>query len=217
MRFEDQREALLTELGQMGIRDALVVSAFRRIKREDFVLEHFKEFSYRNQALPIEDEQTISQPFIIAYMMQELKLDPDDVVLEIGTGSGYQTALLASIVSKVCTIERHEKLSKKAKEKLLEYDFKNIYFKIGDGTKGWLNTYPPIKEFDKIIVCAGAPQVSESLLNQLKIGGKIVIPVGNLDQQRLLTIIRTETGFQEKYSVTCSFVPLVGELGWEEN
>ncbi len=216
MRFEDQRESLISELMKMGIVDDLVISAFRTIKREDFVLEHFREFAYRNQALPIEDEQTISQPYIIAYMMQELVLSPDDIVLEIGTGSGYQTALLASLVATVCTIERYKNLSQKAKKVLEPYDFKNIFYKVGDGTKGWINSYPPHKEFDKIIVCAGAPKVSQALLNQLKFGGKLVIPVGDLDQQRLLTISKTEDGFQEKYSVACSFVPLVGESGWEE-
>ncbi len=217
MRFEDQREALISELEKMGIDDDLVISAFRLIKREDFVLEHFREFAYRNQALPIEDQQTISQPYIIAYMMQELELSPDDIVLEIGTGSGYQTALLASLVSCVCTVERFKNLSQKAKDTLALYNFKNIYYKVGDGTKGWVNSYPPHKEFDKIIVCAGAPKVADALKNQLKIGGKLVIPVGGLDLQRLITICRTETGFVEEESVACSFVPLVGESGWEES
>ena len=216
MRFEDQREALITELQGMGIEDELVISAFRTIHREDFILPHVKEFAYRNQALPIEDGQTISQPYIIALMMQELELAPGDVVLEIGTGSGYQTSLLATIVSTVCTIERHQNLTQKAKQTIAKYNFKNIFFRVGDGTKGWINSYPPLKEFDKIVVCAGAPNVSEALLNQLKVGGKLVIPVGSLEQQRLKTIIKTETGFEEIESVACSFVPLLGELGWEE-
>ncbi len=217
MRFEDQRETLITELKEMGITDELVISAFRTIQREDFVLSHVKEFAYRNQALPIEAGQTISQPYIIALMMQEVELEPEDTVLEIGTGSGYQTSLLASLVTTVCTIERHQNLSQKAKQTMTKYNFKNVYFKFGDGTKGWVNSYPPLKEFDKIIVCAGAPMVSEALLNQLKVGGKLVIPVGNLEQQRLKIIIKTETGFEEKESVACSFVPLLGELGWEES
>lgn len=217
MRFEDQREALIDELREMGINDELVISAFREIHREDFILSHVKEFAYRNQALPIEDGQTISQPYIIALMMQELELETEDVVLEVGTGSGYQTSLLASLVATVCTIERHPNLTKKAKETISNYNFKNIFFKVGDGTKGWINSYPPLKEFDKIIVCAGAPMVSEALLNQLKVGGKLVIPVGSLEQQRLKTIVKTETGFEEKESVPCSFVPLLGELGWEES
>ncbi|MBI9030632.1 protein-L-isoaspartate(D-aspartate) O-methyltransferase [bacterium] len=217
MRFEDQRETLLSELHEMGIRDELVFSAFRSIQREDFVLSHVREFAYRNQALPIEEGQTISQPYIIALMMQELELEPNDVVLEIGTGSGYQTSLLATIVSTVCTIERHFSLTEKAKQTIAKYSFKNIFYKVGDGTKGWINSYPPVKEFNKIIVCAGAPSVSEALLNQLKIGGKLVIPVGNREQQRLKIIIKTETGFSEKQSVACSFVPLLGELGWEKS
>jgi len=217
MRFEDQREALISELREMGITDELVISSFRAIQREDFVLEHVREFAYRNQALPIESGQTISQPFIIALMMQELELEPSDLVLEIGTGSGYQTSLLASIVTNVCTIERHQNLTDTAKQTISKYDFKNIYYKVGDGTKGWINTYPPIKEFDKIIVSAGAPLVSEAFLNQLKLGGKLIIPVGNLEQQRLKIIIKTETGFLEKQSVACSFVPLLGESGWEED
>ena len=217
MRFEDQREALISELQGMGITDDLVISAFRTIQREDFILPHVREFAYRNQALPIEDGQTISQPYIIALMMQELELEPRDLVLEIGTGSGYQTSLLASLVTTVCTVERHQNLVQKAKLNLSKYNFRNIYFKVGDGTKGWINSYPPLKEFNKIIVCAGAPKVSEALLNQLIVGGRLIIPVGNLEQQRLKIIIKTETGFEEKESVACSFVPLVGESGWEED
>lgn len=217
MRFEDQREALITELQEMGITDEIVISAFRTIQREDFVLPHVREFAYRNQALPIEAGQTISQPYIIALMMQELKLEPDDIVLEIGTGSGYQTSLIATIVTTVCTIERHKDLTQKAKQTLAKYNFKNIFFKVGDGTKGWINSYPPLKEFTKIIVCAGAPMVSESLLKELKVGGRLIIPVGNLELQRLKIITKTETGFTENESVACSFVPLLGESGWEES
>ena len=215
MRFEDQREALISELKFLGISDELVLTAFGTICREDFVLPHVKEFSYFNRALPIEDGQTISQPYMIAIMMQELELAPDDVVLEIGTGSGYQTALLASIVTTVCTIERHENLSAKAKQTVANYQFKNIFFKVGDGTKGWINSYPPIKQFTKIIVCAGAPKISESLLNQLEIGGKLVIPVGNREEQSLKIVTRHETGFAVKEGTGCCFVPLIGESGWE--
>lgn len=215
MRFEDQREALISELKFLGISDDLVLTAFGTICREDFVLPHVKEFSYFNRALPIEDGQTISQPYMIAIMMQELELTPDDVVLEIGTGSGYQTALLASVVTTVCTIERHENLAVKAKQTVANYQFKNIFFKVGDGTKGWINSYPPIKQFTKIIVCAGAPKISESLLNQLEIGGKLVIPVGNREEQSLKIVTRHETGFAVKEGTGCSFVPLIGESGWE--
>lgn len=217
MRFEDQRKALVGVLKYLEITDELVLAAFGEIAREDFVPAHVKELAYRNQALPIGEDQTISQPYMVALMMQELALTPDDVVLEIGTGSGYQTALLASIVTTVCTIERHESLTIGAKEALAKYQFKNIYYKVGDGTKGWVDSYPPIKKFTKIIVCAGAPKISEPLLTQLEIGGRLVIPVGDRDEQSLKTITKRETGYDVKEGTGCRFVPLIGESGWEKD
>lgn len=214
MRFEDQREALIGVLKYLGITDELVLKAFSTIAREDFIPPHIKEMAYRNQALPIGEGQTISQPYMVALMMQELALIPEDVVLEIGTGSGYQTALLASIVTTVCTIERHENLTVGAKEALAKYMFKNIYYKVGDGTKGWVDSYPPIKKFTKIIVCAGAPKISEPLLDQLEVGGILVIPVGDRDEQSLKTITKRETGYDVKDGTGCRFVPLIGESGW---
>ncbi|OQY39955.1 MAG: protein-L-isoaspartate O-methyltransferase [Candidatus Cloacimonetes bacterium 4572_65] len=215
MRFEDLREELVDQLQKDGITDAVVLSAFRKITREDFVLPHLREFAYRNQALPINAKQTISQPFIIALMMQSMELKPTDVVLEVGTGSGYQTALIAEIADKVCTVERHKELTEEAKKKLTKKGYKNIFYKVGDGTTGWYGMYPPIKLFDKIVVCAAAPSIVQPLIDQLAVGGKLVIPVGSLESQKLNIITKNEDGIDNKIDIGCSFVPLIGEEGWD--
>ena len=147
-------------------------------------------------------------------MMQVLELDEDDLVLEIGTGSGYQTALLSSIVKEVYTIERIKGLAWNARKILKKIEKKNIYFKIGDGTKGWTDAYPICKEFDKIIVSAGAPEIPEPLISQLKVGGKMVIPSGELDKQVLNLITKNENGYQKEVLTECLFVPLIGKSGW---
>ncbi len=217
MRFEDQKAKLISELKSQQITDPKVLNAFEVINREDFVLPHLKAFAYKNQALPIKSEQTISQPFIVALMLQILQLQPEDVVLEIGTGSGYQTALLANIVDTVCSVERHNELTITARKNLEKYDFKNIFLRTGDGTKGWERAYPSIKSFDKIIVCAGAPDVSEYLKEQLKVNGIMVIPVGDIQKQDLKIIVRRENDYEEYDGIPCSFVPLIGEAGWEKS
>ena len=216
MRFEDQKLRLIEELKSQGIIDENVINSFQVINREYFVLPHLKSFAYKNQALPIKASQTISQPFIIALMMQILKLEASDKVLEIGTGSGYQTALIADIVDTVCTVERHAELTNSAKEHLKNYEYENIFFRTGDGTKGWERTFPTIKKFNKIIVSAGAPNISEFLKEQLEIGGILVVPVGGLTNQKLHVVLRHEDKYEIIEDSDCSFVPLIGEAGWEE-
>lgn len=209
MRFEDQRKRLVQELIDYGIRDKTVLNAFETIPREKFVLPEYSAYAYRNQPLPIELNQTISQPLMIAIMLEHLELKSDDIVLEIGTGSGYQTALLASVVKEVCTIERLDTLSLKARNILKSLGFENIYYRIGDGSAGWQKAFPTYSEFSKIIVSAAASQVPEKLVNQLSDPGILVVPVGAHSYQTLLKITRSDGKIIETNHGGCTFVPLI--------
>lgn len=209
MRFEDQRKRLVQELIQFGIRDQKVLDAFAEIPREKFVLPEYAEYAYRNQPLPIDQNQTISQPLMIAIMMEHLELASDDIVLEIGTGSGYQTALLASIVREVCTIERIDSLSLKARSTLKSLGFENIYYRIGDGSQGWMKAFPTYTEFPKIIVSAAASQVPEKLVSQLADPGILVIPVGAQHYQSLIKVTMSNGEVRQSTHGGCTFVPLI--------
>ena len=213
MRYEDQRLLLVQDLKKRGIRDEAVLNAFARIPREDYVLPEYREYSYQNRPLPLQYAQTISQPQMIALMLERLELKPIDRVLEIGTGSGYQTALLADIVSEVCTVELLEQLSLSAQRLLKTAGFKNIYFRIGDGWQGWEKAYPPYKEFDKIIVSAAADSVPEKLCAQLKDGGILAVPVGAGFGQVLNIVRREGDNYLTKQDIPCAFVPLVHQNG----
>jgi protein-L-isoaspartate(D-aspartate) O-methyltransferase len=201
MRFDDQRNRLLQELQNYGITDKNVLKAIETIPRERFVLPEYSEYAYRNQPLPIGLSQTISQPLMIAIMLQHLELKPEDIVLEIGTGSGYQTALLSTLVKEVCSIERLELLTQKARQAITELGFENVYFKVGDGAKGWQKAYPPHKRFSKIIVSAAAGKLPDQLIKQLADPGILVCPVGGSLAQTLIKItnqggktVQTSTG-----------------------
>jgi len=209
MRFEDQRLILIETLKSNGIDDINVLNAFARVPREDYVLPEYREYAYRNQPLPILKAQTISQPLMIAIMLSELKLHPEDKVLEIGTGSGYQTALLANIVSEVCTVELLDTLSLRAQKTLKHAGFKNIWFRIGDGWQGWTQAYPPHKEFNKIIVSAAADEIPEGLCTQLAEGGIMAVPVGKNTDQTLYIVSRDQGRLIYQNHVPCAFVPLV--------
>ena len=209
MRFEDQRLKLVNELKLEGITSSAVLDAFAKVPRENFVLPEYREYSYQNRPLPIKEGQTISQPLMIAIMLQLLDLKSSDTVLEIGTGSGYQSALLAEIVKEVCTVERLESLSLNAQKVLRNAGYNNIYFRIGDGHSGWQKAYPPHKEFDKIIVSAAAQDIPNRLLEQLVIGGKLAIPIGRAGFQILHIVNKTEDGYTITQAGGCSFVPLV--------
>ena len=209
MRFEDQRQKLVNELKLEGISDEAVLAAFAIVPREDFVLPEYRDYAYRNQPLPIKQNQTISQPLMIAIMLQLLELKPEDIVLEIGTGSGYQSALLAEIVTEVCSVERIESLSFSAQKVLRNSNYKNINFRIGDGHKGWQKAFPPYKEFPKIIVSAGASSIPEALVAQLAEGGIMAIPVGETNAQILNIVTRKNGNLQITHTGACSFVPLV--------
>jgi len=211
--FNKQREEMVKkQLIRRGIKDKKVLDAFRKVPREIFVPDDVKEYSYQDGPLPIGKEQTISQPYIVAEMVEALELDKEDIVLEIGTGSGYQTAILAQIAKHVYSLERIQSLADKAKIILDELDYKNITIKLGDGSLGWPDGN---MKFAGIIVSAGAPSIPESYKQQIKIGGYIVIPVGSQALQNLYKIEkRSESDFKKQSLGHVRFVPLIGEQAW---
>lgn len=205
------RKALCEILIKKGIKDQKVIEAIGTLPRHYFIPFEFENHAYEDKAFPIGDGQTISQPYTVAYQTQLLELKTGDKVLEIGTGSGYQASILYLCNTKVYSIERIEQLSKKAKS-LLEKIGIEINYLVGDGTKGWVENSP----YDKIIVTAGAPNVSKDLTNQLKVGGMMVIPVGNsMDKQKMVRMTKlNENEFKTEVYEDFSFVPLIGEKGW---
>jgi protein-L-isoaspartate(D-aspartate) O-methyltransferase len=211
MRFEDQRQILVNDLAKEGITDQAVLAAFLKVPREDYVLPEYREYAYQNRPLPILLAQTISQPLMIAIMLQLLELKKTDSVLEIGTGSGYQSALLAELVKEVCSVERLDILSLNAQKTLKNAGYKNIYFRIGDGHSGWQKAYPPRKAFDKIIVSAAAESIPESLINQLADGSIMAIPVGGSAMQILNIVTRLNGEVSIRQTGGCSFVPFVND------
>lgn len=205
------RKKLVELLAEKGITDKGVLNAMLKIPRHFFFDKTFESHAYEDKAFPIGEGQTISQPYTVAYQTQLLHVHKNDKVLEIGTGSGYQTCVLAELGANVYSIERHESLSKKAGVMLKQFGYKaNLLF--GDGTKGWPEEAP----FDKIIVTAGAPVVPKQLAAQLAIGGIMVIPVGDEKVQQMLTIVRkSEKSFEKIVMDNFKFVPLIGENGWK--
>jgi protein-L-isoaspartate(D-aspartate) O-methyltransferase len=203
--FEIQRERMAREqLELRGIKDKAVLSAMRKVERQLFVPSDLAKFAYADGPLPIGYDQTISQPYIVAYMTEAAMLEPEDSVLEIGTGSGYQAAILAEIVSKVYTIEIIEPLAQSAKKRLKTLGYDNIKVKLGDGYKGWKEFAP----YEVIIVTAAPPAIPDLLLGQLAIGGRMVIPIGSVYQE-LYLITRTETGYDKQALLPVRFVPMV--------
>lgn len=197
---------LIMQLRRRGIRDPNVLRAMERIPRELFVDEAFSEHAYQDIALPIECGQTISQPFVVAYMTEKLELKPNHKVLEIGTGSGYQSAILSQLCRRVYTIERWRELQKAAEARLAELKIANVTTIIGDGWLGW----PPQAPFDRIIVTAAAVDAPAALLDQLKDGGRMIIPLGETrDSQSLVQIDKTPEGLAETPLLPVRFVPLV--------
>lgn len=199
-----------TQLVPRGIAGSRVLDAFRKVPRHQYVPVPLKIASYADQPLPIGEGQTISQPYIVALMTECLMLKGGERVLEVGTGSGYQAAILAEICGEVYTIEQEKKLLERAKETLAEEGYSNVFFKQGDGTEGWAEEAP----FDGIIVTAAAPEVPEPLKQQLKDGGRLVIPVGTLYSQILVALEKRGEEFVREDICGCIFVPLVGKYGW---
>src|SRR5665647_1703720 len=195
-----------------GVRDDLVLEAMRKVPRELFLPKNLREFAYEDSPLPIAGEQTISQPYIVAFMAEALMLKGGEELLEIGAGSGYAAAVLSQIAANVYTVERLGQLADKAAATLAELGYDNVHVLHGDGTRGW----PEHAPYDAIVVAAGGPQVPESLKEQLRIGGRLVIPVG-ADQrsQELVRVVRiSATEYRSEDIADVRFVPLIGEEGW---
>jgi protein-L-isoaspartate(D-aspartate) O-methyltransferase len=200
-----------TQIVDRGIDDAHVIEAIRRVPRDKFFPRKSAELAYLDQAAPIGHGQTISQPYMVALMTQRLDLRPHHKVLEVGTGSGYQTAILCRLAGEVFSIERVKPLLDDAFERLLDLGYRNVHFKYGDGTRGWADAAP----FDRMLIAAGAPELPRQLLlNQLKDHGKAVLPVGPDEQQMLVEVTRVGNELIVKDVCACRFVKLIGEEGW---
>jgi protein-L-isoaspartate(D-aspartate) O-methyltransferase len=195
-----------------GIKDTKLIAAMKKIPRHLFVEEAIQVQSYSDHPLPIGEKQTISQPFMVALMTEALLLTGKEKVLEIGTGSGYQTAILAELSEKVLSIERIRPLAIRARKLLYELGYFNVEIKIFDGTLGWMEESP----FDAIIVTAGSPDIPQSMVDQLAMGGRLVIPVGDAFTQDLLRVTKIEGGIKKEDLGGCRFVKLIGKYGWEE-
>ncbi len=210
--YEVRRKELVKQLYEKGIKDTKILKAFYEVERHKFVQPTFQHLAYEDNPLPIMCGQTISQPYTVAYMTQLLNVKEGEKILEIGTGSGYQAAILAKLGARVFTIERILDLQIEAQKKFDELALK-ILCKFGDGTLGW-EEYAP---FDGIIVTAAAPKIPNSLLIQLTIGGRLIIPVGDSNYQIMTKVIRIDENRYEQYSYdTFKFVPLIGKEAWEK-
>jgi len=210
--FEKARARMVElQILQRGITSQLVLDAFRKVPRHLFVPEENQDEAYGDYPIPIGFGQTISQPYIVALMTEKAQLKADDHVLEIGTGSGYQAAILSCLCRKIDTVERIPALGKRAQEVLSELGVDNVTVHIADGTGGWTEAAP----YDAILVTAGSPSVPPPLQMQLRNGGRLVIPVGSSWHQELQLWIKTEADFEMETIIPVAFVPLLGRWGWE--
>ena len=207
-----RRRMLEKDLRRRDIRDPRVLRAMEAVPRERFVPSEQKEYAYTNGPLPIGEGQTISQPYIVALMTQLLEVGPDCEVLEIGTGSGYQTAVLAHLAGRVCTIERFPDLSAAAREVLGRLGIGNVEFRIGDGSQGW----PEDRTFERVIVTAAIPDLPDPVVAQVAEGGRIVAPVGSERMQQLTIAEKFRGKLVERRVCSCRFVKLLGEHGFQE-
>jgi protein-L-isoaspartate(D-aspartate) O-methyltransferase len=206
-----RRRMIDTQLLPRGVRDPEVLRALGRVPRHLFVDEALRDRAYGDSALPIGHDQTISQPLMVATMTQALQLQGTEKVLEIGTGSGYQTAVLAEIAERVFSVERLAPLYRRARALLDQLGYHNVVLRHGDGTLGWRDHAP----YDAIVVTAGAPHVPRELRDQLAVGGRLVIPVGDRQLQNLLRLTRGQTEDRREMLGGCTFVSLIGSDGWE--
>ncbi len=210
-KFITRRKELVENLRKKGIEDESVLQAINRVPRHQFVDTALENRAYEDNALPIGMGQTISQPYTVAAQTELLEVDEGYKVLEIGTGSGYQSAILCELGAKVYSVERHKELYERAKDILNSLGYK-AELKLGDGTKGW-SAYAP---YDRIVVTAGAPVVPADLIDQLAVGGKLVIPVGSEYTQTMMRISKTsKDSYEEEHFRHFKFVPLIGEKGWD--
>jgi protein-L-isoaspartate(D-aspartate) O-methyltransferase len=212
-KYKRQREEMVKrQIVARGITDEKVISAMRTVPRHLFVSEALTDQAHGDFPLPIGEQQTISQPYIVAEMTQALQLSKEDRVLEIGTGSGYQAAIISQIAYRVYTIERIHSLLLKARSLFDRLLYHNILTRYSDGTSGWADQSP----FDAIIITAGAPKIPETLVSQLAMGGRMVIPVGDQYSQELIKLHREKNGIHKTNLGGCRFVKLIGEQGWRE-
>ena len=212
-KYERQRDEMVKrQIESRGITDEKVLSAIRKVPRHLFVSEALMDQAYGDFPLPIGEQQTISQPFIVAEMTQALQLNKEDRVLEIGTGSGYQAAILAEIAFRVYTIERIHSIYIKTRRLFDRLHYHNILTRYSDGSAGWKDESP----FDAIIITAGAPEIPVTLVNQLALGGRMVLPVGGKYSQELIKLYRDESGIHQTTLGGCRFVKLIGKYGWTE-
>jgi protein-L-isoaspartate(D-aspartate) O-methyltransferase len=213
-RSAERERMVASQVSRRGVTDERVLDAMRQVPREAFVGAGMEEFAYEDSALPIAAGQTISQPYIVALMIEAAQIKPRDHVLDVGTGSGYAAAVLSRLAAKVYSIERHRELADNAKRALERLRYANVEVRHGDGSLGWADAAP----FDAILVAAGGPEVPEALRRQLKIGGRLVIPIGELGGvQEMVTVVRDgEDRFHEEDLGPVAFVPLIGAAGWNE-
>jgi len=212
-RFAALRQKMVeAQLRARGIRDERVLAAMERVPREIFICEEYWEQAYEDHPLPIGSGQTVSQPYIVAFMLEVLSLKGAEKVLEIGTGTGYQTALLAELAGQVYSVERIESLARTAEAILQRLGSRNVGLTVGDGSRGLVEQAP----FDAIVVSAAAPQIPQPLLEQLREGGRMVIPVGPADAQELILVRKQDGGAVITNLEGCRFVPLIGEQGYGE-
>jgi len=205
-----RRTMIEDQLRARGIRDARVLHEMAALRREDFLPADLSASAYDDRALPVDCGQTLSQPYIVALMTERLRLRPQHRVLEIGTGTGYQTAVLSRLVGSVFTVERIDELSRQAAARLARLGCSNVHFHVGDGTLGW----PEHAPYDRILVTAGAPETPPALLAQLSTEGILVIPVGPPDEQVLISIERRGAELVRRELLACRFVKLIGSEGW---
>lgn len=213
--FARARERMVErQLARRGVRAPHVLAAMQRVPREVFVAPGFEELAYADRALPAGEGQTISQPYVVALMIEAAELKPGDSVLEVGAGSGYAVAVMAEIANRIHAIERHPALGEIARERLRRLGYRNVELRIGDGSVGWPEEAP----FDAILVSAGGPMVPPALKRQLAIGGRLVVPVGTTETRQILLKVtrRSETEFDQADLGGVRFVPLIGEQGWSE-
>lgn len=209
--YEREREAMVEhQIRDRGIRDERVLAAMREVPRHLFVPKGYERAAYEDRPLPIGEGQTISQPYIVAVMTEQLEIKPQDRVLEIGSGSGYQAALLAGLAGTVISIERLEGVAEQARENLARAGVTGVRIIVGDGTEG----YPPEAPYDAIIVTAASPGVPEPLIEQLAEGGRLIAPIGPRDCQDLVKLVKREGKVETIPLGGVCFVPLIGQFGW---
>jgi protein-L-isoaspartate(D-aspartate) O-methyltransferase len=211
-RFTAQRRALINRMQEKGIRDLNVLRAFDQVHRHLFVPEAVAHRAYEDAPVPIGFGQTASQPTLQALYMQILEIGPHDRVLEIGTGCGFQTAVLAQLADRVYSVERIRELATRARDALDALRISNVAILVGDGTIGW-SRYAP---YDAILVAAGGPEIPQPLMEQLADGGRMLVPVGPRDVQRLVLVRRHGDRFEQEEVLDCTFVPLLGRFGWAD-